>query len=217
MQPVFITGGTGYIGKRIIPLLQLQGCAITALVRKQSIHKLAGGCSPVLADPFNAASYANHIAPGSTFIHLLGVSHPGPQKKSLFYSVDLAAAKASAAAAKQAGVVHFIYMSVAQYPSTIMESYQHARAGAEAAILDTGIKTTVIRPWYIVGPGHYWPLLLEPVLALLRHIPATAAKANALAPVPPNKILLVLQDAVKYPPEKSLRVIEVAEIKKHGA
>ena len=214
MQPIFITGGTGYVGKRLIALLLQQGYNVTALVRKQSLHKLPKGCVPVVADPFNAASYVKDIAPNSIFIHLLGVSHPGPKKKLLFYSVDLASVKTSVEAAKQAGVSHFIYVSVAQYPTKIMESYQDARAQGEKAILLSGIKSTFIRPWYIVGPGHYWPVLMQPLFKLMEFIPATTEKAKALALVPLRKMLMALQSAVHQLPEGLVRVIEIAEIKK---
>ena len=213
MQPVFITGGTGYIGRRLIPLLQKQGYAVTALVRKQSVDKLPKGCTPVIADPFDAATYAKDIAPNSIFIHLLGVSHPGPKKKLLFYSVDLASVKASVEAARKAGVIYFVYISVAQYPTKIMESYQDARAQAEQVIRDSGIRAAFIRPWYIVGPGHYWPLVLQPLFRLMEYIPATAEKAKALALVSLRKMLLALQQAVNNPPNGPLRIIEIPEIR----
>ena len=82
MQPIFITGGTGYLGSRLIPWLLREGYAVKVLVRKQSLHKLPPGCQPVLADPFSAASFTNSIEPNSIFIQLLGVPHPGPRKKS---------------------------------------------------------------------------------------------------------------------------------------
>jgi len=214
MQPVFITGGTGYIGRRLIPLLQKQGYAVTALVRKQSLDKLPKGCTPVIADPFDAATYAKDIAPNSIFIHLLGVSHPGPKKKLLFYSVDLASVKASVEAARKAGVIYFVYISVAQYPTKIMESYQDARAQAEQVIRDSGIRAAFIRPWYIVGPGHYWPLVLQPLFRLMEYIPVTAEKAKALALVSLRKMLLALQQAVNNPPNGPLRIIEIPEIRK---
>jgi len=213
MQPVFITGGTGYIGRRLIPLLQKQGYAVTALVRKQSVDKLPKGCTPVIADPFDAATYAKDIAPNSIFIHLLGVSHPGPKKKLLFYSVDLASVKASVEAARKAGVIYFVYISVAQYPTKIMESYQDARAQAEQVIRDSGIRAAFIRPWYIVGPGHYWPLVLQPLFRLMEYIPVTTEKAKALALVSLRKMLLALQQAVNNPPNGPLRIIEIPEIR----
>jgi len=214
MTSVFITGGTGYIGRRLIPMLLKKQYAVTALVRKQSVHKLPAGCKHIIADPFNAASYVQEIPPESIFIHLLGVSHPGPKKKQLFYSVDLASVKASAAAAQQAGVVHFIYISVAQYPTKIMADYQDARAQAEAVILSTGIKSTFIRPWYITGPGHYWPLVFQPFFKLMEMLPATRQKARALALVPLHQMLLALADAADHPPAGELCIVETAGIKK---
>jgi uncharacterized protein YbjT (DUF2867 family) len=214
MQSVFITGGTGYTGRRLIARLLQQGYAVTALVRKQSLDKLPAGCQPLLADPFDAGSFAHSIAPNSIFIQLLGVAHPGPRKKELFYSVDLASVKASVAAAKDADVTHFIYVSVAQYPTKIMESYQQVRAQGEDMVLSAGLKATIIRPWYVIGPGHYWPLLLQPLFWLLQYIPATAEKAKALALVSLHKMLLALESAVKQLPENQCRIIEIEEIRR---
>ena len=212
MQPVFITGGTGYMGRRLISILLKEGYNITALVRQQSINKLPEGCGYVIADPFNAASFVKDIKPGSIFIHLLGVSHPGPKKKELFYSIDLASAKASAEAAKQAGVQHFIYLSVAQTPTKIMADYQEARRQAEQAVLASGVKSSFIRPWYVVGPGHYWPLLFLPFFKLLELIPPTSQKAKALRLVSLKKMLLTLKRVVQNPPKSQNNIIEIDDI-----
>jgi uncharacterized protein YbjT (DUF2867 family) len=166
---VFITGGTGYMGKRLIKLLLDERVEVTALVRQQSIKKLPVGCLPVIADPFDPASYVRSIPENCTFIHLLGVSHPGPKKKALFYSVDLASLKASVEAAKQAKVKHFVYLSVAQYPTKIVADYQEARRQGEQVMIASGLVSTFIRPWYVVGPGHYWPFVLYPAFQIARN------------------------------------------------
>ena len=163
MKQVFITGGTGYMGRRLIALLLEKGYAVKALVRKGSENKLPKGCSYVIGNPFNASTFSNDIPAGATFVQLLGVAHPGPKKKEQFRMIDLASAKASADAAKQAGVQHFVYVSVAQTPTSIMKDFQQCRAEGEAAIRATQIPATFIRPWYVVGPGHYWPLLFQPL------------------------------------------------------
>jgi len=212
-DPVFITGGTGYIGKRLIKILLDEGVQVTALVREQSVNKLPGGYIPVIADPFNPASYAKSIPPNSIFIHLLGVSHPGPKKKLLFYSVDLASLKASVQAAKQANVKRFVYMSVAQYPSRIMADYQEARSQGEQEIIASGIPSTFIRPWYVVGPGHYWPLVFNPVFKLLEVIPKTSVQAKSLALVSLRQMLLTLKNTVLNLPEGVHNIVEVRDIK----
>jgi uncharacterized protein YbjT (DUF2867 family) len=212
--PVFITGGTGYIGKRLIKILLEDGIEVTALSRQQSAHKLPAGCSAVIADPFDPTSYAHAIPPNCIFIHLLGVSHPGPKKKLLFYSIDLASLKASVEAAKQARVKHFVYMSVAQYPTKIMADYQDARRQGEEAITASGMVSTFIRPWYVVGPGHYWPLLFNPIFKVLELIPSTAVQARSLALVSLKRMLSALKQVVADEPAKPNNIMEIQDIKK---
>jgi uncharacterized protein YbjT (DUF2867 family) len=212
MKDVFITGGTGYMGKRLIPLLQQKGYAVTALVRKGSESKLPAGCNPVMADPFDANAFAKQIPKGSVFIQLLGVPHPGPKKKEQFKTIDLASVKASALAAQMAGVKHFIYVSVAQTPTSIMYDYQQCRAAGEAAIKATSIPATFIRPWYVIGPGHYWPLFFQPLFKLLEWIPATSAKAKALRLVTLKQMLNALVDAAEHPAENAVTVMEINDI-----
>jgi uncharacterized protein YbjT (DUF2867 family) len=210
---VFITGGTGYIGKRLIKILLGLGYQVTALVRQQSMNKLPEGCQPVVADPFDASSYADAVPAYSIFIHLLGVRNPRPKKKLLFYSVDLASLRASVVAAKQAGVKHFIYLSVAQYPTKIMADFQEARRRGEHELIESGLVSTFIRPWYVVGPGHYWPLLFTPVFKLLEIIPSTSVQAKSLALVSLKQILLSLKKVVTNPPEKYINIFDVNDIK----
>jgi NAD dependent epimerase/dehydratase family enzyme len=43
---IFITGGTGHMGSRLIPLLAERGHAVVAMVREGSEHKLSAACTP---------------------------------------------------------------------------------------------------------------------------------------------------------------------------
>lgn len=212
MKNVFITGGTGYMGKRLIPLLQQKSFIVTALVRKGSESKLPAGCNIVTADPFDANSFAKQIPKDGTFIQLLGVAHPGPTKKEQFKTVDLASVKASAIAAQNAGVKHFVYVSVARTPASIMYDYQQCRAEGEAAIKATSIPATFIRPWYVIGPGHYWPLFFQPLFKLLEWIPATSVKAKALRIVYLKQMLNALVDAVENE-ATNINIIEIEDLR----
>lgn len=214
MQNIFITGGTGYIGIRLIKLLLKEGFHITALVRKGSEKKLPEGCNLVVANPFNEETFQNAIKPGSIFIQLLGVPHPSPSKKELFRQIDLASVVASAQAAKYANATHFIYISVAQTPTNIMKDYQACRASGEAEIVKTNIPYSFIRPWYVVGPGHYWPLLFLPVLKTLELFPLTSKKAKALRLVYIDQILRTLLHATKNPPVNGIKIYEIEEIRR---
>jgi uncharacterized protein YbjT (DUF2867 family) len=214
MKEVFITGGTGYMGSRLIKLLLDKDYTVKALVRNGSQNKLPKGCDYVIANPFDATSFAKDISAGSTFIQLLGVAHPGPKKKEQFKIIDLASANASATAASQAGVQHFIYVSVAQTPTSVMKDYQQCRAEGEAYIRSTEIPATFIRPWYVVGPGHYWPLLFSPLFKILEWIPSTSQKAKALRLVSLKQMLNTLLYAIEQPPEEGVNIIEIESIRK---
>jgi len=155
---VFITGGTGYVGSRLIPVLQRQGCTVRALVRAGSERKLPPGCEVVVGNALDRTTFESAIEPYSTFVQLVGVPHPSPAKAQQFYDIDLVSARASIDAAAARRVDHFVYLSVAQ-PAPIMKAYQLSRAIAEGHLAQTGLTSSVIRPWYVLGPGHRWPTL----------------------------------------------------------
>lgn len=213
MKQVFIAGGTGYIGTRLIKRLLKKGHIVTAMVRKGSEEKVPAGAKVVTADPFNHETFMPSIPANAVFIQLLGVSHPSPRKAVQFSSIDLRSAKASVLAAKTAGVNHFIYVSVAMEPSSMMHAYQEIRKEGEALCLRSNIPSTFIRPWYVLGPGHYWPILLLPLYGIAGLIPTLRKKASAFGLVTINQMVQALANAVCAEPE-ACRIMEIAEIRK---
>lgn len=212
-QTIFITGGTGYMGRRLISLLLKRKHRVIALVRAGSESKAPFGCETVTANPFEPATFVKKIPAGCTFVQLLGVSRPSPRKRRQFYDIDLKSVLASAEAAKRAGVAHFIYVSVSQTPTRIMRDYQRVRAMGEQAVRATGIPHTFIRPWYVLGPGHWWPVLLWPVYKVLEFIPFTRAKALDLGLVTLPQMLQTLLMAVENRTEDE-RIWKVQEIRR---
>jgi uncharacterized protein YbjT (DUF2867 family) len=69
--PVFITGGTGYMGTRLIRELLQRGHRVIALVRKGSEHKVPPGATAVIGDYFDPARFMQYIPEGSVFVQLL--------------------------------------------------------------------------------------------------------------------------------------------------
>ena len=166
---VFITGGTGYIGAPLIRSLVERGHHVRALVRPGSENKLPPGAEGILGNALDASSYAAHIQPSHTFVQLVGVAHPSPAKAAEFQAIDRESALGAISAARQAGVQHFIYLSVAQ-PAPVMKSYQRVRAECETALLQSWMNVTIVRPWYVLGPGHRWPYVLLPMYWLFERI-----------------------------------------------
>jgi uncharacterized protein YbjT (DUF2867 family) len=209
---VFLTGGTGYMGSRLIPLLVARGHKIRALTRKGSENKLPTGCESVIGNALEKDSFAAKVQPSDTFIQLVGVAHPSPSKGEQFRAIDLVSVRASVAAAAEAGIKHFIYVSVAQ-PAPMMKDYLVVRAEGESLLRGSGLNATVLRPWYVLGPGHRWPYALIPAYWICELIPATREGARRLGLVTLNQMLATLVCAVENP-ATGMRIIEVPEIRK---
>ena len=208
---VFVTGGTGYIGRVLIPRLIGRGHRVRALVRRGSEQRLPPGCEAVIGNALHALSFAEQIQPSDTFVQLVGVPHPSPAKAAEFRSVDLASVRASVSAAARAGVKHFVYVSVAQ-PSPVMKAYQAARAEGEQMIRDSGLDATILRPWYVLGPGHRWPYALIPMYWVLERLPGTRETAARLGLVTLEEMVAALAQSIESPPDH-IRVLEVPAIK----
>lgn len=195
---VFITGGTGYMGQRLIPRLLARGHEVRALVRLGSEKKLPPGCTPILGNALEQGSYADEISPADTFVQLVGVAHPSPAKGAEFRNVDLPAGLGAVAAAKSAGIRHFVYVSVA-HPAPMMHAYIAVRAECEAEIESAGLNATILRPWYVLGPGHWWPYLLVPIYKLAEFVPPMRDGAQRLGLVTLEQMLSALTFAVENP------------------
>lgn len=212
LRTIFITGGTGYIGRRLIPLLLDRGYAVRALARTGSENKLPPGCQVIVGNALDEASFSNQIPPSHTYIQLIGVAHPSPSKVEQFKAIDLVSVRASVLAAKTAGIDHFIYVSVA-HPAPLMKEYIAVRSEGEALIKSNGFNATILRPWYVLGPGHRWPVLLRPVYWVLERLPSTRDSARRLGLVTLTQMLAALVAAVERVPN-GIRLVEVPEIKR---
>ena len=172
-RSVFITGGTGYIGRGLIPELLARGHEVRALVRAGAEGRLPSGASAILGDALQHASYAAQVRPADTFVHLVGVSHPSPAKAALF---------------------------------------------REALIRQSGLNATILRPWYVLGPGHRWPIVLLPLYWVFGRLPASRETAHRLGLVTLGQMIQALAAAIEAPPPpppppQGVRIISVPEIR----
>jgi uncharacterized protein YbjT (DUF2867 family) len=212
---VMVTGGTGYIGTRLCAALAARGHVVRALVRRGRGASLPG-IVVIDGNALSADDVAAALRPGVTLVHLVGTPHPNPSKAAEFERVDLASIRASVAAASRAGSAHLVYVSVAQ-PAPMMHAYVAVRAAGEAAIADARLAATILRPWYVLGPGHRWPLVLKPFYAIAKAWPATRETARRLDLVTIDDMVAALVRAVESPPPPhTQRIVDVPAIRAAG-
>lgn len=208
---VLITGGTGYMGQRLIPVLLRRGHKVTAVVRPGSEGRISAGCRAVIADVMDRRNWQQELHSSHTLVHLVGVAHPSPSKSLQFVDIDLRAAREAIAAARDAGIRHFVYVSVAQ-PAPAMKSYIQVRAACEQAIIEAKLNSTILRPWYVLGPGHWWPVMLLPAYKIAELLPWTAEGAARLGLATLRQMIAALVDAVENP-AMGVKVVDVPGIR----
>jgi uncharacterized protein YbjT (DUF2867 family) len=214
LHRVLITGATGYVGSRLVQRLLWRGHTVRALVRSAG-RALPPGCEVVTGDALDDSSVAAAVQGMDTLVHLVGVAHPNPTKAALFDSVDLASARVAARAAGAAGIGHIVYVSVAR-PAPVMHAYVEARQRAEQAFAATAIPCTFLQPWYVVGPGHYWPVAILPLYRLFELFPATRATAQRLGLLSLETVLRCLVHAIETP-DRGIRAWDVPTLRQIGS
>jgi uncharacterized protein YbjT (DUF2867 family) len=212
---IFITGGTGYMGGELIPLLLERGHQVRAVARKGSESKIQTSCEVCTGNVLDGESYREQVTGRDTFIHLVGVPHPSPAKAREFVAVDLRSAQESIRVARSTGVQHFIYVSVA-HPAPVMKVYIDVRTQCEELLRASGLNATIVRPWYVLGPGHRWPVLLKPLYRAAELVPSLREGAQRLGLVNLKEMIRTLVLATESP-AAGVRIVEVPEIRRLGA
>jgi uncharacterized protein YbjT (DUF2867 family) len=212
---VFVTGGTGYMGQQLLPLLVQRGHEVTALVRSAGALRLPSGVRILVGDALKLDSYVDAARGADTFVHLIGVPHPSPAKAAQFRRVDFVSAQVALKAAREAGIKHFVYLSVA-HPASMMKAFIEVRSECEAMIRVSGINATFLRPWYVLGPGHRWASALLPFYWVCERLPATRESARRLGLVRLPQMINTLVWSIENPAD-GIRIIEVPQIRQLGA
>jgi uncharacterized protein YbjT (DUF2867 family) len=207
---VFIAGATGYMGSRLAKRLVRRGHTVSGLVRHGSEKRLPGGCIALVGNALDRSTFVGKINGNDTYVQLIGVAHPSHAKATEFREIDLKSCRESVAAALAAGIRHFVYVSVA-HPAPAMKAYIEIRTQCEQIIRASGLKATILRPWYVLGPGHYWPYLLVPGYWLAGQIPQWREGAIRLGLVTLPQMIAALVAAVETPSD-GITIVDVPEI-----
>ena len=96
-----------------------------------------------------------------------------------------------------------------------MKEYIAVRAEGESLLHSSGLNATIVRPWYVLGPGHKWPALLLPVYWVYERLPGMRESARRLGLITLDQMLETLVSAVENP-VRGIRIMEVPEIRNGG-
>ena len=159
---MFITGGTGYMGSRLVPALRARGHRVYTLVRPGSEAKAPSGAISLVGNVLSRDSIAGAMPHGAVVVHLVGTPHPSPVEGRAVRGTRLSPRLASASPPpKHGGARRFVYVSVAHPAPGDAGAYIDVRVRVEQLLREGPLPCTILRPWYVLGPGHRWPYFVD--------------------------------------------------------
>ena len=169
---VLVTGGTGFVGPKIVHALRAEDRPTRVLARKpeRQTQLQAWGCELAQGDMTDAASLRRAVEGCQTVIHLVAL--PPFADPKVTERVMEQGTRDLVTAAKEAGVKHFVLMSAlgTNKRSKDISAYYHAKWEEEQTVKQSGMEHTIIRPSFIFGRDGG---LLPGLIRLVRWSPVT--------------------------------------------
>ena len=169
---VLVTGGTGFVGPKIVHALRAEDRPTRVLVRKpeRQTQLQAWGCELAQGDMTDAASLRRAVEGCETVIHLVAL--PPFADPQVTERVMEQGTRDLVSAAKEAGGKRFVLMSAlgTNERSKDISAYYHAKWEEEQTVKRSGIDHTIFRPSFIFGRDGG---LLPGLIRLVRWSPVT--------------------------------------------
>lgn len=203
MSVIAVTGATGYIGGRLVPVLLEQGHDVRVLTRRKNalrdvpwskdVHIVAGD----LADP----EAVKELCSGAEVLYYLAHSMGGAKD---FGPVEEQCAQVLAAAAKAAGLQRLIYLS-GLHPDGELSMHLASRVKVGEILESSTVPTVTLQAGLIIGSGSASFEMVRHLTDVLPVMPAPRWVLNQVQPIAIRDALHYLSEAAGLPPEVSGR------------
>jgi len=188
-QIVGLTGCTGYIGGRLLPLLEERHFSVRCLVRRPEylISRIGPNTSVVYADALDRDSLMKAlegVGVAYYLIHSLGTAGD-------FEAIEYQAAENFAAAAKACGVRRIIYLGGLAHEDAHLSTHLRSRLQVGHLLRSSGAQVIEFRASVIIGSGS---LSFELIRALVERLPVMICPKWVFTPTQP----IAVEDVLEY-------------------
>ena len=173
-DPVFVTGGSGVVGKPLVTRLVQRGLTVRALARSDASARTVAelGAEPVRGDLMRTRALAQAMDGCATVFHVAGVNAFCVRDDSELFTVNVLGALTVVRAAAQAGVRRVVYTSSAAtlgeragvvghedspHRGFFLSAYERSKFEAERAAFPAaarrGLEFVSVNPSSVQGPG----------------------------------------------------------------
>lgn len=173
-HPILVTGASGFLGRRVVAALTERGLRVRAMVHTVDLPEEWGDVEPVTATLGDEDSVARAVAGVQAVVHCAArVARPG--NRTDFFRDNVNGTGQLLQAARSAGVERFVHMSSIAVYGRNPESgpigeqvgydphpdrrgaYTWSKIAADRLVQQfgyrTGLRTVILRPGILVGPG----------------------------------------------------------------
>lgn len=210
-QRVFVTGGTGFVGKAVIRALLAQGFLVRCLVRPGSEHDLKGfeSIDRVPGDVLQPDGLAASVEGCSALVHLVGIIREQRGRGVTFDRLHTQATRNMLALARAAGIKRFAQMSALGARPGARARYHQTKWEAEEAVRASDLEWTIFRPSIIFGRGDAFMSVLGRAVKRLPVMPVLGDGRYRLQPIPVEQVAQGFGRALRTP-ESVRQTYEVA-------
>lgn len=198
---VFVTGGTGFVGRQVLQRLSAAGHQTVCLVRPGSEGKLPRlpGLTTRFGDVTDPASLIGALAGCQAVIHLVGILRELPARKVTFERLHPQATAHLVRAAEAQGVPRFLHMSANGARQKGSTAYYRTKWQAEQVVRDSALRWTIFRPSLIFGAEDQFCTMLAKQIRRLPLVPVIGDGNYRLAPVAVDDVAAGFVRALQQP------------------
>lgn len=186
---VLVTGGTGYVGGRLIPLLEQRGHRVRCLARRpEFLQSRVGPATEVVAgdvlQPETLVTALRDIETAFYLVHSMGAGKD-------FEDEDRLAARNFAEAAKQNGVRRIVYLGGLGDEQQSLSKHLRSRQEVGAVLRESGAQLIEFRASIVIGSGS---LSFELIRTLVQKLPVMICPKWVSTPAQP----IAIEDLLSY-------------------
>ncbi|MEI5673561.1 MULTISPECIES: NAD(P)H-binding protein [unclassified Nocardioides] len=184
MTSVLVTGATGFVGQRLVPVLVDAGHDVRAMTRHPETYDGPG--EPVFGDVHDPGSLADALAGVDVAIYLVHSLDDDD-----FEHKDADAARGFGLAAAAAGTQQIVYLGGLGKDGDDLSAHLRSRREVEQLLGESGVPVTVLRAAIVVGAGGIsWEMTRQ----LVKNLPAMVVPRWATTRTQP----IALEDVIRY-------------------
>ncbi len=215
---VFVTGGTGFIGQRVIAALVDAGAHVTVLIRPEHEERLGilrRHVRMVYGDVWNSASLKGRSRGHGVVIHLVGSIRAQPERGLTFHQLNLVSARNVISMAVGDGVPYFVLLSAIARPPGVSSEYLRSKREAEEYLQNSGLHWTIVRAPLAFDRTHSGGRFLS-IVSAIGGFPLLRVFVGRYTPLPVDVVGRGIAQVARQPDMPRNQVLYASDLRRLG-